>query len=75
MLTNHLQSEIEKSLTSEQIRSMMKFMQTIMSCRRKTISDESENLKAAAAQNLSENLHRKISIFLMYLSATIFSFI
>ena len=42
----------------------MKFMQTVMSCRKKTISDESEDSKAAAAQNLSENLHRKISIFL-----------
>ena len=58
---------------SEQIRLMMKFMQTVMSCRKETISDKLKDLKAVTVQNLSENLHRKISIFLMYLSATIFS--
>ena len=53
----------------------MKFMQTIMSCKKKTISDKSENLKAAAAQDLSENLHRKIFTFLMYLSAITLNFV
>ena len=53
----------------------MKFMQTIMSCRKEIISDEFENSKTMTAQNLSENLCRKIFIFLMYLSAIIFSFI
>ena len=72
---NNLQSEIEKSLMFKQIKLMMKFMQTIMSCSKKTISNESENLKTAMMWNLSENLHKKISIFLMYLFVTIFNFV
>ena len=49
VLINHLQSEIEESLASEQIRSMMKFMWAVMSYKKETISDKLKNLEAVTA--------------------------